>query len=158
MSHLPIEETNLFRKVDNLTDRIWKEIDKWKPFLLDTVGKQLVRAPDSIGANLVEGDGRFHAADALRFFFIARASGRGTLYWLRRCHRRGLISEELSIELVSDCNYIFTSLNGLINYRKSQMSQVREETTVDDPPTSTLNTQHLLISDNPNQPTPTVVS
>jgi four helix bundle protein len=33
---------------------------KWDYFLKDTIGKQLVKAADSVAANLSEGFGRYH--------------------------------------------------------------------------------------------------
>ncbi|HIK06547.1 MAG TPA: four helix bundle protein [Trichormus sp. M33_DOE_039] len=38
--------------------RIWNIVKKWDNFAKDTVGKPIVRAADSICANLAEGRGR----------------------------------------------------------------------------------------------------
>ena len=39
----------------------------WEPFAKNTIGTQLVRAADSIGANIAEGYGRGSFADNKRF-------------------------------------------------------------------------------------------
>jgi four helix bundle protein len=45
---------------------------KWSVFARDTVGKQLVKAADSVGANIAEGTGRGTFVDNRRFVRIAR--------------------------------------------------------------------------------------
>lgn len=126
--HLPMEETEVFRKAEELADRIWEVVSGWKPFERETVGKQLVRAADSIAANLAEGDGRYSDAEAIHFFVIARASGRETAYWLRRAKRRSPWQPGLAEELLLQLEIILKLLNGLINYRRGRGKLVREET------------------------------
>jgi four helix bundle protein len=65
----------------------WDNMAKW------TVGKQLVRAADSIGANIAEGVGRGSYQDNRRFVRMARGSLNETRHWLRRAYRRKLLSE-----------------------------------------------------------------
>ena len=74
---------------------IWNICIKWDYFAKDTMGKQLVRAADSISANLAEGHGRFHFKDRLNFCYYARGSLEETKTWLSKAFRRGLISSEL---------------------------------------------------------------
>ena len=60
-----IEKTN-FEKLDvyklseQLSDTIWDIVIEWDYFAKDTVGKQLVKSADSIGANIAEGSGRIY--------------------------------------------------------------------------------------------------
>jgi four helix bundle protein len=124
--HLPIEETDLYRKSEDLADTVWEIVDKWRAFHQDTVGKQLVRAADSIGANLVEGDGRYSDRDSLHFFVIARGSARETAHWLRRCLRRNLIQKLIAEDLLRQVEFILKSLNGLINCRRNRGKAVGE--------------------------------
>ena len=63
-------------------------------FVRDTVGKQLVRAVDSIGANIAEGEGRRSFQENRRFVRIARGSLNETRHWLRRAYQRGLLSQQ----------------------------------------------------------------
>ena len=55
-----------------------------------TVGIQLVRAADSIGANIAEAYGRRSRADRRRMLFIARGSACELEHWLALAHARGL--------------------------------------------------------------------
>jgi four helix bundle protein len=54
--------------------------------------KQLVRAGDSIGANIAEGMGRGSFLDNRRFVRMARGSLNETKHWLRRAHKRSLLT------------------------------------------------------------------
>ena len=63
-------------------------------FVRNTIGKQLVRAVDSIGANIAEGSGRGSFQDNRRFIRIARGSLYETQHWLRRAFKRGLLQPE----------------------------------------------------------------
>ena len=56
-----------------------------------TLGKQIVRSADSIGANIAEGSGRGTYQDNRRFVRIARGSLYETRHWLRRAYRRQLL-------------------------------------------------------------------
>ena|SRR5579862_289802 len=126
-SHLPIEDTDLFRMVEQFADSVWDLVLEWKTLAQDTVGKQLIRAADSIGANLVEGDGRYSIADSLHFFVIARGSARESRWWLRRALKRELISAEAFAELFELLDHATKSLNSIINYRRNKAKGVREE-------------------------------
>ncbi len=59
----------------------------------DTVGKQIIRSADSIGANIAEGYGRGSYQDNRRFVRIARGSLYETRHWLRRAFKRKLLTE-----------------------------------------------------------------
>jgi four helix bundle protein len=78
---------------EKLADAIWDFSDQWKPFARDTVAKQLVRAADSIGANIAEGSGRGTAKDNCRFIQIARGSLYETVHFLRRAYKRRLLTD-----------------------------------------------------------------
>ena len=72
----------------------------WNHLAQDTVGKELIRSTDSIGANIAEGSGRGSDKDYSRFLKIARGSLYETRHWLRRAVKRKLISDK-QIEVIS---------------------------------------------------------
>lgn len=125
-SHLPIEDTDLFRKFEEIARAVWDLVSDWKAFAQQTVGRQLVRAIDSVGANLVEGDGRYSAADALHFFVIARGSARESQLWIRRAIDRRLIDPDTGGNLLEKLNHALRSLNSLISFRRGKANMVRE--------------------------------
>jgi four helix bundle protein len=111
----------------------WTTVMKWGRFERETVGSQLVRACDSIGANLVEGDGRYSPADALRFFHIARASAREARYWITCAQKRGLVEKTSAEARIRDLTEATRALNALIRYRRAKKFNNR----VSEPPAPT---------------------
>ena len=90
----PFEELRVYRLAETLADEIWEIVGRWPGLARDTVGKQLIRAADSIGANIAEGCGRWSYQDNRRFIRIARGSLNETRHWLRRAFRRRLLKVE----------------------------------------------------------------
>lgn len=92
MPRTNFENLRVYALAEKLADEVWNTVRKWDAFARDTVGKQLVRAADSIGANIAEGSGRGSNGDYRRFLRIARGSLCETQHWLRRAFRRDLLS------------------------------------------------------------------
>jgi four helix bundle protein len=82
----------VYQLSEKLADNVWNIVIAWDSFAKDTVGKQIARAADSIGANISEGSGRGSIQDNRRFVRIARGSLYETIHWLRRCYLRKLLS------------------------------------------------------------------
>jgi four helix bundle protein len=99
MSASNFEKLRVYQLSEKLADDVWDIVMAWKPFAKDTVGKQLVRASDSIGANIAEGVGRGTYPDTRRFVRIARGSLHETQHWLRRAWRRNLLTADQVQEL-----------------------------------------------------------
>ncbi|WP_367119197.1 four helix bundle protein [uncultured Mucilaginibacter sp.] len=51
---------------------MWFIVLGWEYFSKDTLGKQLVRSADSIGANIAEGFGRYHFKENKNFCYFSR--------------------------------------------------------------------------------------
>ena len=94
MAMTAFKKLDVYRLSERLADRVWNLVLKWERFAKDTVGKQLVRAVDSIGANIAEGVGRGSYKDNRRFVRVARGSLNETMHWLRRAYARDLLSRE----------------------------------------------------------------
>ena len=67
MGRPDFEKLQVYRLSEKLANEIWKIVMQWDSFSKDTVGKQMVRAADSIGANIAEGRGRYNLQDNKRF-------------------------------------------------------------------------------------------
>ncbi len=93
MPRTKFEELRVYQLAEELSDIIWSIVTKWDAFARDTVGKQLVKSTDSIGANIAEGEGRGSYQDNRRFIRIARGSLQETQHWLRRAFRRRLLKD-----------------------------------------------------------------
>ena len=83
-----LNELEIYILAEYLSNQIWEIVKKWNYFEKDTIGKQLVRAADSISANLAEGHGRFHFKDRLNFCYYARGSLEETKSWLSKKAKR----------------------------------------------------------------------
>ena len=93
MERTNFEKLQVYQLSEKLADNVWHIVIGWDSFARDTVGKQIVRAADSIGANISEGSGRGSLQDNRRFVRIARGSLYETIHWLRRCYLRKLLSQ-----------------------------------------------------------------
>jgi four helix bundle protein len=93
MERTNFEKLQVYQLSEKLADNVWEIVVGWDSFAKDTVGKQIVRAADSIGANIAEGSGRGSLQDNRRFVRIARGSLYETIHWLRRSYLRKLLSQ-----------------------------------------------------------------
>jgi four helix bundle protein len=92
MGTMGFEDLDVYRLSENLADSIWDFVMEWDTFAKNAVGWQLVRAADSIGANIAEGSGRGTYKDNQHFARIGRGSLNETRHFLRRAFRRRLLT------------------------------------------------------------------
>lgn len=114
MERTNFEKLRVYRLSEKLADELWKTAIGWSYFERDTVGKQLVRAGDSIGANIAEGAGRGTFLDNRRFVRIARGSLNETKHWLRRAHSRNLLTAEQTAGLKPMVDELAPMLNAYL--------------------------------------------
>ena len=67
-----IYELDVYNLSERLSDMIWKDFDKWDKKAQKTIGYQIIRASDSIAANIAEGYGRYSATDRKKFYLYSR--------------------------------------------------------------------------------------
>ena len=61
-------ELDVYKLAEELADKVWYDFDRWPLKLQKTVGHQIIRAADSISANLAEGYGRFSPSERKLFY------------------------------------------------------------------------------------------
>lgn len=115
MGFKKFEDLYVFQLAEQLANDVWDVVVTWDYFAKDTVGKQLVRAADSIGANISEGSGRGSHKDNQRFVKIARGSLNETRFWLRRAYKRKLLAPEQITLLKDTCEKLGPCLNLYLN-------------------------------------------
>jgi four helix bundle protein len=113
---LRVEDLDVYKLAEELGDAVWNTCIGWNYFAKDTVGKQFVRAADSISGNLAEGHGRFHFKDRLNFCYYARGSLEETRSWLSKAERR---------HLITDSNEIHGIMNALPKRLNAYISSIR---------------------------------
>lgn len=93
MAGQSFEKLLVYMLAEELSDVIWDVVGRWSVLARDTVGKQIIRSSDSIGANIAEGSGRGSYQDNRRFVRIARGSLYESRHWLRRAFKRHLLTD-----------------------------------------------------------------
>jgi len=89
---------------------VWTATAHWPSFERWSMGVQLVRAADSVGANIAEAQGRWHRPDQRRLLYVARGSLHELEHWVELAQERGLLSAESSGRIPE----LARTLNGLI--------------------------------------------
>jgi four helix bundle protein len=112
---MQIEDLQVYQLAMNMGERGWEIVIEWDYFAKDTVGKQLVKAADSVAANLSEGWGRFYYKENRQFCYYSRGSPQETLTWLRKAENRGLIAVVSFESLLKEINITSVKLNNYIS-------------------------------------------
>src|SRR5262245_59199299 len=115
MARTNFESLRIYQLSEQLADLIWNIVIEWDAFARETVGKQLAKASDSIGANIAEGTGRGSYVDNRRFVRIARGSLNETKHWLRRAYKRQLLKTGQIDELKPIIDELAPKLNAYLS-------------------------------------------
>jgi four helix bundle protein len=113
---MKLEELMVYKLSMIMAEDIWQIVIKWDYFSKETLGKQLIRAVDSVAANLSEGFGRFHFKENINFSYYSRGSLFETKTWLTKANNRQLLTDESYSQFVAKIDDIGIKLN---NYIKS---------------------------------------
>jgi four helix bundle protein len=108
------EKLDVYRKAVDFADKVsemTKDFQRGNYYLAD----QLNRASLSISTNIAEGNGKFHKADRVNFFRIARGSAFECVPILEICKRKKLIAEDMNESLKKEIEDICKMLSGLMN-------------------------------------------
>jgi four helix bundle protein len=114
MPRTNFENLRVYQLSEKLSDQVWDVVLGWNNFARDTVGKQLVRAADSVGANISEGTGRGRFLDNRRFVRMARGSLNETQHWLRRAYKRALLTKKQTDHLKPIIDELGPTLNAYL--------------------------------------------
>ena len=119
--YLTLNDIEAYRVAFHLSNYVWNEVTKWDYFAKDTVGKQFVRAVDSISANIAEGFGRFHKKDKIKFYRYASGSLRECFDWNEKAKVRGLLNQTVYETIFTELKLLPRSLNQLIKYTNQML-------------------------------------
>ena len=92
--YLMLNDLDSYKIAFNLSNRVWELVIKWNHVGLDTVGKQFIRAVDSISANIAEGFGRYTKRDKIKFFRYSYGSLYESLDWNEKAKCRKLLKDQ----------------------------------------------------------------
>ena len=113
---MKLEELKVYTLSMYMGERIWTIVNRWDYFAKDTVGRQLVRAIDSIATNLSEGFERYHYKENVNFSYYSRGSLYETKNWLTKAHNRKMMDSSDFQFFIKHIDDIGVTLN---NYIKS---------------------------------------
>lgn len=125
MSRSNFENLDVYRLAEAISDQIWTIAEEWQHFARDTVGKQLVRSADSVGANIAEGAGRATYRENCQFIHYVRGSLYETKHWLRRAFQRNLLSQKQIDELKPMLDELAPRLNAYLQSIRRNISPKR---------------------------------
>jgi four helix bundle protein len=111
-----IDDLEIYQLSMKIGQLIFELVQKWESLHKNTIGYQLIRASDSISANISEGYGRFHFREQRQFCYIARGSLYETSTWLSKAKsriERDLVMIENLMDLV---HQLLKRLNAYIKY------------------------------------------
>ena len=114
-----ITDIEIYIITEEFSNHIWETVKYWNYFERETLGKQLVRAADSISANIAEAFGRYHYKERQKFGYYARGSFEETKSWLRKCHHRKILNDNQMKIITTYVLKIGPKLNSLINTFKN---------------------------------------
>jgi four helix bundle protein len=116
-------DVEAYKTAFSLTNKVWSIVSNWSNFAKDTVGKQYVRAVDSISANIAEGFGRFGKKDKIRFYRYAKGSTYEAFDWTEKAFRRGLLTTEEYQEIFENLEKLPKLINTHIKYTDKNLSE-----------------------------------
>jgi four helix bundle protein len=121
MENVKLKDLEIYQLSMQLGEYVWTIVLKWDYFAKDVLGKQWVRAIDSVAANISEGYGRYSFVEMRQFVRIARGSLLEHNTWSVKAHNRQLISDEESQGLTNNTKNLAVKIN---NYLSSLQKQI----------------------------------
>ncbi len=116
MAWKDIEDLEIYQLGMQIGDATYQLVSNWDKFDKNTFGYQLIRAVDSISANISEGYGRFHYKEQRQFCYISRGSLYETKTWLIKALERIPDDSECIQEILELLNTLHKKLNAYIKY------------------------------------------
>jgi four helix bundle protein len=118
-----LKNLEIYKSSVEIGNLIWNLVSRWKEFEKKSIGIQLVKAIDSVGANLAEGFGRYHYKEKKMFSYLARGSLEEAIHWSRIATMRGIIGDEDAERVKS----FFSELSPKLNAYISQLGKIKPE-------------------------------
>ncbi len=120
-NYLMLNDISAYKISFALSNYVWDIVVKWNFFEKDTVGKQFVRAVDSISANLAEGFGRYGKKDKIHFYRYSFGSLKESLDWNEKSKIRNLLSVDEYNHILGELSKLPREINYLIKYTDEKL-------------------------------------
>ncbi len=120
--YLKLNDISAYKISFHLSNYVWDIIINWDYFAKDTVGKQFVRAIDSVSANIAEGFGRYNKKDKIKFYRYSFGSLKESLDWNEKAKIRKLLTEEQYSHILEELSKLPKELNYLIKFTNEKLA------------------------------------
>lgn len=121
-----VTELDVYKLAEELSDLVWTDFEAWGHKVQNTIGYQIIRASDSIAANIAEGYGRFTPPDRKKFYLYSRGSFEETKAWLRKLIRRKILDKTQTEKYQIIIEKLGPKLNAFINTTKVSEIEIRK--------------------------------
>ena len=119
--YLKLNDIDAYKIAFDLSNYVWELVVKWDFFAKDAIGKQFVRATDSISDNIAEGFGRYTKKDKVRFYRYNFGSVYEALSQNQKGKVRGLLKEKEYKHIFNELQKLPKEINHLINFTNQKL-------------------------------------
>lgn len=120
---LTLNDITAYKTAFSLSNYVWGLIIKWDYFSRDTIGKQFVRAVDSIAANIAEGFNRYYKKEKIQFYRYSFGSIGESLDWNEKAKARNMLKPEEYERIFTELKKLPKELNHLINFTNEKLKK-----------------------------------
>lgn len=120
--YLNLNDISAYKISFYLSNYIWNIIIRWDYLAKDTVGKQYIRAVDSISANIAEGFGRYNKKDKICFYRYSYGSIKESLDWNEKSKARKLLSKDEYNFILKGLQKLPKEVNSLIKFTNDKLT------------------------------------
>ena len=120
--YLKLNDIGAYKISFNLSNYIWDIVILWNYFEKDTLGKQWVRAIDSISANIAEGFGRYTKKDKINFYRYSFGSLKESMDWAQKAKIRKIITSQQYEYIMNELAKLPRELNYLIKFTNEKLT------------------------------------
>lgn len=118
---LKLNDISAYKVSFLLSNYIWDIVVQWDYFAKDTIGKQFVRAADSISANIAEGFGRYGKKDKVKFYRYSFGSLKECFDWNEKSKIRKRLTENQYEHIFTELEKLPKEINWLIKFTNEKL-------------------------------------
>jgi four helix bundle protein len=119
---LMLNDVNAYKIAFNLANYVWVIVLQWNYFAQDTIGKQFVKAVDSIAANIAEGFGRYTKKEKVQFYRYGYGSVTESLNWNEMSKQRKLLTAKQYEHIFSELKKLPREVHHLIDFTNKKLT------------------------------------
>lgn len=120
--YLSLNDISAYKIAFRLSNYVWDIVLKWDYLSKETIGKQYIRAVDSISANLAEGFGRYNKKDKICFYRYSYGSIKESLDWNEKARVRKLLNKDEYDYILKELQKLPREINSLIKYTNDKLT------------------------------------